>query len=328
MIALNLPDEVLVKMYEDMCMIRILEEKVDELFSRGKVTGTCHLGVGQEAIMAGIHHALEKDDYVAISHRSHGLHVLRGLDINILMAEMCGRENGICKGRGGSIHLMDLEHRNLGVTTGLIGQSIPIAAGAALALKMKKSKDILLCTFGDGAVNNGGFHEGMNLASIWKAPVVFFCENNQYAMGLPIRDAVNIDDLSIRAASYGIPGFSIDGNDVLKVYETVRDACKYVRSGKGPLLIVAETYRWKGHAKADMQKYRTKEEVEAWKLKCPIKKLKNMLVDKGLLDDEKIDAINMKMEKMVDDAVEFALNSPFPKEESIHDYVYCGEVES
>lgn len=323
---MSLPDEILVKMYEDMCMIRILEEKVDELFSQGKVTGTCHLGVGQEAVMTGIHHALEKSDYVVLSHRSHGLHVLRGLDINVLMAEMCGRENGICKGRGGSIHLMDLEHRNLGVTTGLIGQNIPIAAGAALALKMKKSRDILLCTFGDGATNNGGFHEGMNLASIWKAPVVFFCENNQYAMGTPIREAASIDDLSKRAGSYGIPGYRIDGNDVLEVYETVKKACEYVRSGKGPVLIVAETYRWKGHAKADMQKYRTKEEVEMWKQKCPIKRLKSMLVEKGVLDDKKIQEIDNRITKMVDDAVEFALNSPFPKEDSIKDYVYCEGV--
>jgi TPP-dependent pyruvate/acetoin dehydrogenase alpha subunit len=323
---MRLSDKTMVKMYEDMCMIRTLEEKVDELFSQGKVTGTCHLGVGQEAVMTGIHHALEKNDYVALSHRSHGLHVLRGLDINILMAEMCGRENGICKGRGGSIHLMDMEHRNLGVTTGIIGQSIPIAVGAALTLKMKKSSDILLCTFGDGATNNGGFHEGLNLASIWKAPVVLFCENNQYAMGTPIRDAINIDDLSIRAESYGIPGYRIDGNNVLEVYETVRKACKYVRSGMGPVLIVAETYRWKGHAKADMQKYRTKEEVDVWKLKCPIKRLQNILVERGLLDDEKMEAINIRLTKIVDDAVEFALASPFPKEESIYDYTYCEGV--
>lgn len=320
-----LTNQELLKLYEDMKYIRALEEKVDELISNAKITGTTHLGIGQEAIMAGAHYAVKRTDYLSVTHRDHGFTLLRGQNINAMMAELHGREAGLCKGRGGSSHMMDIANRNMGAN-GVIGACAPLAAGMALALKMQNTDDIILCTLGDGAMNEGATHEGFNLAAVWKLPVVYICENNQYAMSTSVKEAFAIDDLSVRAKAYGFPGYRIDGNDIEEVYKTVKEAAERARRGEGPTLIVAETYRWKGHSKSDMQKYRSKDEVKEWQKKCPIKAVEERLLANGTLTEEMIKEITDKVYKQVDDAVEYAQNCPFPSEDTVEDYVYFEEV--
>jgi len=322
-----LKNKELLKLYGDMVLVRAFEEKVDELISFAKITGTTHLGIGQEAIMAGGNYALEKDDYLSVTHRDHGFTLLKsgGENIKDMMAELHGREAGLCKGRGGSSHMMDLKHRNMGAN-GIIGACSSLAAGMALSLQMQGSKDVILCTLGDGAMNEGATCEAFNLASVWKLPVVYLCENNQYAMSTPVWEAFAIDDLSVRGPAFGMPGVRIDGNDVELVYKTVKKALDRARKGEGPTLIVAETYRWKGHSKSDMQKYRTKEEVDAWKQKCPIKRLEEKLMASGTLTEEMKKDIVDSAYKKVADAVEYAEKCPFPSEDTIMDYVYYEEV--
>lgn len=322
-----LKNEELLKLYKDMVLVRAFEEKVDELISFAKITGTTHLGIGQEAIMAGANYALEKDDYLSVTHRDHGFTLLKsdGENIKDMMAELHGREAGLCKGRGGSSHMMDLKHRNMGAN-GIIGACSSLAAGMALALQMQRSKDVILCTLGDGALNEGATCEAFNLAAVWKLPVVYLCENNQYAMSTHVSEAFAIDDLSIRASAFGMPGCRIDGNDVQEVYDTVKEALKHAREGKGPTLIVAETYRWKGHSKSDMQKYRSKEEVDEWKKRCPIKRVEEQLMASGTLTEEQKKKIADEAYGKVDEAVEYAQNCPFPSEDTVMDYVYFEEV--
>lgn len=320
-----LSNSELMELYIDMWLIRAFEEKVDELISSAQITGTTHLGIGQEAIMAAGNHAIRRSDYISVTHRDHGFTLLKGRNINAMMAELHGRETGLCKGRGGSSHMMDIKNRNMGAN-GIIGACASLAAGMALALKMQKREDIILCTLGDGAMNEGATHEGFNLAAVWNLPVVYICVNNQYAMSTSIKEAFAIKDLSIRANSYGFPGIRIDGNDVNEVYTTVKEAVDRARSGKGPTLIVAETYRWKGHSKSDMQRYRTKEELELWKEKCPIKQLGERLEKKGLLNIEKKESIIANAYKEVEKAVEYAAGCPFPSEDTLMDYVYYEEV--
>ena len=322
-----LKNKELLKLYGDMVLVRAFEEKVDELISFAKITGTTHLGIGQEAIMAGANYALAKDDYISVTHRDHGFTLLKsgGENIKDMMAELHGREAGLCKGRGGSSHMMDLRHRNMGAN-GIIGACSSLAAGMALSLKMQNSKDVILCTLGDGAMNEGPTCEAFNLAAVWKLPVVYLCENNQYAMSTHVSEAFAIDDLSIRGAAFGIPSTRIDGNDVEVVYETVKKALARARKGDGPTLIVAETYRWKGHSKSDMQKYRSKEEVDAWKQKCPIKRVEEKLMEAGTLTEEiKKKIVDAAYEKVAD-AVVYAENCKFPSEDTIMDYVYFEEV--
>lgn len=322
-----LTNKELLKLYGDMVLVRAFEEKVDELISFAKITGTTHLGIGQEAIMAGGNYALAKNDYLSVTHRDHGFTLLKsdGENIKDMMAELHGREAGLCKGRGGSSHMMDLKHRNMGAN-GIIGACSSLAAGMALSLQMQKSEDVILCTLGDGAMNEGPTCEAFNLASVWKLPVVYLCENNQYAMSTSVKEAFAIDDLSVRGPAFGMPGVRIDGNDVELVYETVREALARARSGEGPTLIVAETYRWKGHSKSDMQKYRSKEEVDEWKQKCPIKRLEEKLMASGTLTEELKKTIVDAAYQKVADAVAYAEKCPFPSEDTVMDYVYFEEV--
>lgn len=317
---MTLDNKELMTIYEEMLLIRTIEEKVDQLIAYAKITGTTHLGVGHEAIMTGIHHAILTTDYFNITHRMHGLTVLRG-DINKFFAELHGRDAGYCRGRGGSTHMIDTEHRNMGAN-GVIGSAIPVNTGMALALKMKKTKDIFLCSFGDGTLNEGAVHEGFNMAAVWKLPIVYLCENNQYAMSTPVKDAFAIEDFSIRASSYGFPGYRIDGNKVDEVIDTVKKAAQHARSGKGPVLIVAETYRYKGHSKSDMQKYRSKEEVQEWKKKDPVLYVENKLIKAGLLDEKKKTEILTSVQTKVENAVAYAESCPFPEKDSLLDYVY------
>lgn len=322
---MGLTDKKMVEMYEAMILIRAFEEKIDELIAMGEITGTTHLGIGQEASMVGAGFALAKTDYLSTTHRGHGHTLVKGADVNLMMAELFGKEDGFCKGRSGSLHMVDMSTRNIG-SNGIVGGGITISVGAALALQMQGTKDVIMCTFGDGATNEGAFHEGLNMASVWKLPVVLFCENNQYGMSTSIAEAFNITDLSVRASAYGMPGYRIDGNNVLEVYETVKKAVEDAREGKGPSFIVAETYRWKGHSKSDAKLYRSKEEEQEWMEKCPIKAFEKVLIEKNLLDEEKIEAIEERIYDQIDAAEEFAKASPWPSVETLSDYIFIEEV--
>lgn len=325
--AMELSEAKKLKMYRDMWRIRQFERKVDQFISRGDITGTTHLYIGEEATAVGAINALKDEDYISSTHRGHGHAIAKGSDIKEMMAELFGKRTGACKGKGGSLHIIDTSTNNLGAN-GIVGGGIPIAVGAALALKMQNRDEVVLNFFGDGAMNQGAFHEAANLAAAWNLPVVFLCENNQYGMSTSIEKAFKIKDLAKRGEAYGIPGVRVDGNKALEVYDTVLEAAKKARNGGGPSLIVSETYRWKGHSKSDAKVYRTKEEEEEWKQRDPIADFEQILIEQNLLDEDKIKEIKNEVDAEVKEAVEFAKESPYPDKDEIFDDVYVDrEVE-
>ncbi|KYD21918.1 pyruvate dehydrogenase E1 component, alpha subunit [Caldibacillus debilis GB1] len=322
----KLPDSItndkLVELYKQMWVIRYFDEKVDQFFAKGMIHGTTHLCVGQEATAAGAIAVLREEDKITSTHRGHGHCIAKGATPDRMMAELFGKATGYCKGKGGSMHIADLDKGNLGAN-GIVGGGIPLAVGAALTSKMKQKGYVVLCFFGDGATNEGSFHESLNLASIWKLPVVFFCENNQYGMSGSVKEMVNIENLADRAVAYGIPGKVVDGNNILEVMEVTHEAVEHARSGKGPVLIEAKTYRWKGHSKSDARKYRTREEEQEWRKKDPIKRFKEYLIDKGLLTEEKAEQLREEAFQEIEDAVKYAESSPEPAIESLLEDVYA-----
>ncbi|MBW4829273.1 MAG: thiamine pyrophosphate-dependent dehydrogenase E1 component subunit alpha [Clostridiaceae bacterium] len=318
----DIKKETLLEMYKRMNEARSFEEKVSYFFARGMVHGTTHLSVGEEASGVASCMALNSDDLITSTHRGHSQVIGKGIDLNKMMAELLGKYTGYCKGKGGSMHIADVEAGNLGAN-GVVGGGHGIAIGAALTQQMKNTGKIVLCFFGDGASNEGSFHEALNLASVWKLPVIFYCENNLYGMSVPIGKSMNIKDIAVRADSYGIPGYIVDGNDAVAVYNTVKEASEYVRSGKGPVLIESKTYRWLGHSKSDAQIYRSKEEVEEWKNKCPIKRFRKYMLEKKLATEEELDTIEKNARQSIEEAVEFANNSPNPPIETVTEDVYA-----
>lgn len=316
------PKEKLIDMLSKMHLIRAFEEKADQLFALGKVHGTMHLSIGMEATAVGAISALRPDDYITSTHRGHGHCIAKGGDVKQMMAEFLGKETGYCRGRGGSMHIADVELGNLGAT-GVVGGGIPTAVGAALSVKLRQTGQVVLCFFGDGAANMGIFHESLNLAAIWKLPVVFVCENNQYAMSMSVSRAFPIQDIAERAAAYAMPGTVVDGNDVLAVYTAVAEAVDRARAGEGPSLIECKTYRWKGHSKSDQERYRTREEVAAWKKKDPISRFETYLLQEGLLTEEQRQAIAKEAQRRIEEAVAFAEASPEPRVEEIMEGVYA-----
>jgi len=310
------------KMLELMYLIRAFEEKAETLYALGKIHGTMHLSIGMEASAVGSVLALEPNDLILSTHRGHGHCIAKGADLNKMMAEFLGKEAGYCRGRGGSMHIADVDGGNLGAN-GVVGGGIPMAVGVGLALKMEKKNRVHLCFFGDGAANSGGFHESLNMAAIYNLPVVFVCENNQYAMSFAYKRAFKIAHISDRAASYGMPGLAVDGNDVLAVYEGVREAVQRARAGQGPSLIETVTYRWRGHSKSDANRYRTREEIEAWKKKCPIIRFEKLLNDQKELTQGENEIIRNSAYQTIDKAVEFAEQCSEPALESIEDGVYA-----
>ncbi len=310
--------DMLRKMYE----IRFFEETVDDLFARGLVHGTMHLSVGQEASAVGSIFALNKDDYILSTHRGHGHCIAKGADINLMMAEFMGKETGYCRGRGGSMHIADMEGRNLGAN-GVVGGGIPLAVGVGLSLQMRRSGEIIMGFFGDGAANQGCFHEALNMAAIWSLPVVYVCENNQYGMSMSTRRAMAIERISQRAVAYGMPGVTVDGNDVLEVYEAAREAAERARSGAGPTLLECVTYRWKGHSKSDQESYRTKEEVQSWKKKDPIPRFRKLLVRERVITEEEAAATEEEAKRTIAGAREYAQSSPEPDVDTILEGVYA-----
>jgi pyruvate dehydrogenase E1 component alpha subunit len=317
----RLDKELLGEMYIKMLHTRNFEEKVAYFFSMGMVHGTTHLYVGEEASAIGACSALDVEDLITSTHRGHGHCIGKGIDLNKMMAELLGKETGYCKGKGGSMHIADLTRGNLGAN-GVVGGGHAISVGAALTLRMKKKDNVVVCFFGDGASNEGSFHEALNLASVWKLPVIFICENNLYGMSVPVSHSMNIKDVADRAAAYGIKGQVVDGNDVIEVYEAVKEAKEYVKKN-GPILIEAKTYRWLGHSKSDANVYRTKEEIASWKEKCPIKRLRKYLEENKIYTAEELNKIEKQAKEDIEKAVEFAQNSPYPSLDSITEDVYA-----
>ena len=318
----ELGHEKLAWMLQKMCETRHFEEKAEELYIRGLVHGTMHLSIGMEASPIGSIAALEPEDLIIHHHRGHGHSIAKGADITIMMAEFLGKEPGYCRGRGGSMHIADLPGGNLGAT-GVVASGIPTAVGIALALQMQRSDQVLLSFFGDGATNLGEFHESLNMASIWDLPVVFICDNNQYGMSMAVQRAMNIDHISARAVSYGIPGESVDGNDVLAVYQAVRAAVERARRGDGPSLVDNITYRWRGHSKSDRNLYRTQAEIDNWRARCPIIRFKEVLLTSGMMSEDEVEAIDLAAKATIDRAAEEASTMPEPDPENMEDEVYA-----
>ncbi|RRD40411.1 thiamine pyrophosphate-dependent dehydrogenase E1 component subunit alpha [Leptotrichia sp. OH3620_COT-345] len=313
----------LLNMYELMLDARNFDLKVNQLVKRGMVPGMTHLSVGEEAANIGALAALNPDDIITSNHRGHAQVIGKGIDLNGMMAEIMGKATGTCKGKGGSMHIADLENGNLGAN-GIVGGGHGIAVGAAYTQKVKNTGKIVVCFFGDGATNEGSFHEALNLASVWKVPVIFYSINNGYGISTSINKVMNIEHIYERAGSYGIPGYFIeDGNDVLAVYETFEKAVKYVREGKGPVLVESITYRWFGHSSSDPGKYRTKEEVDEWKKKDPNIKFKNYLIENKIATEEELEKMDEISKKKIEESVEFAKNSPEPTIESAYEDIFA-----
>jgi pyruvate dehydrogenase E1 component alpha subunit len=319
---LGLDSEKLVNMFRQMLVIRQFERMADQLYAAGKVHGTMHLSAGQEAVAVGTGKALKPDDYLLNHHRGHGHFIAKGADIDRMMAEFLGKESGYCRGRGGSMHIADFEANNLGAN-GIVGGGISLAVGVGLAVEMQKQPQIVLCIFGDGAANQGIFHESLNMAALWNLPVVFLCENNQYGMSMPVTRATSKLPISDRAQIYGIPGYHIDGNNLLLVYDTMREAVDHARSGQGPVLVEAVTYRYFGHSKSDRNLYRTKEEIDAWKESDPIVRFENQLAAGGLLSDDDAKEFRMRASQIIEQAVAFAEAEPEPDVANLTEYVYA-----
>jgi pyruvate dehydrogenase E1 component alpha subunit len=306
------------EMLLEMMVIRAFEEKALELYSLGRVHGTMHLSIGQEGSAVGAGTAMSADDYLLNTHRGHGHMVAWGGDVNRMMAEFLGREAGYCRGRGGSMHIADIEANNLGAN-GIVGGGLPISVGVGLSIKQRGTEQVALTIFGDGAANEGAFHEALNMASIWDLPIIYLCENNQYAMSMSTARAFNIERISDRACAYGITGVTVDGNDVLAVYQAVSEARDRARAGDGPTLIEAMTYRWKGHSKSDREAYRTREEVKEWQARDPIPRFAAVLG----FDDAAVADLRAEADALIEAAVTFAEASPEPDLSTIMEGVYA-----
>jgi len=314
--------EQLLDFYETMVKIRFFEEKVEKLFLAGEIPGFVHLYVGQEAIATGVCANLRKDDYIESTHRGHGHTLAKGADLKGAMAEIFGKATGLCKGKGGSMHIADFKVGMLGAN-GVVGGGFNLAVGAALAIKMKGKDNVAVVFFGDGASNRGTFHEAANLASVWKLPVIFVNENNGWASTTPVHTLTSVKNIADRAVGYDMPGITIDGNDVFKVYETVKEAVERARQGGGPTLIECKTYRIKGHFVGDPEMYRTKEEVNAmFEKNDPIKKFEKKVLSQGLLTKSDLNQIEEKVMNAIEEAVEFARQSPYPDPSELYTDLY------
>jgi pyruvate dehydrogenase E1 component alpha subunit len=302
--------------------IRRFEEAVDDLFARGLMHGTMHLSIGQEASATGTCLSLRTDDAITSTHRGHGHCIAKGASLERMMAELLGKETGYCRGRGGSMHIADTATGNLGAN-GIVAGGIPIATGAALAYQMQGLDRVVVSFFGDGATNEGAFHEALNLAAIWKLPVVFVCENNLYGMSFSTEFSVAVDHISERAAAYGMPGVTVDGNDIEAVDEAVAVAVARARSGGGPTLVEAETYRWKGHSKSDKNLYRTREEIAEWRQRDPIVRFEQVVLERGTLDEAAVQRVRDDATQAIRRAVTAANAAPDARADDILESVYA-----
>jgi pyruvate dehydrogenase E1 component alpha subunit len=311
--------ELLSTLYKQMARIRRFEEEAARLYTEKKIGGFLHLYIGQEAVAVGALSVLQSNDYVMTAYRCHGHYLARGGSSRAGMAELLGKETGCAKGRGGSMHFYDVENRFMG-GWGIVGAQVPLAAGLAFAEKYKGSDGIAIVFLGDGAINIGSFHEGLALSALWKLPVIFVIENNQFAMGTPLEKTAPTEDLSIRALAYPMARETVDGHDIFAVRETIFAAAKRAREQNLPTLVEAKTYRYRGHSMADPAKYRTSQDVEAWKARDPIKVLGETMESLGMKALR--DQIDQEVENEIQDAVLFAEQSPFPAPETAMDYTY------
>lgn len=314
--------EQLMEFYRTMVRIRTFEEKAAECFTKGMLAGNIHLSIGQEAAEAGAFAAIEPKDYFTSTHRGHGHAIARGADPKRAMAELFGKKTGYCKGKGGSMHIASPDI-NYFATSGILGASSVIANGAALTIKKRNERDRITAVFyGDGASNEGACFEALNLAALWKLPILFVCINNTYGMSTPIAKAMHDTDLSKRAYPFGIPSKTVDGNHVLEVYDAVSEAREYVLEN-GPMMVVENTYRISGHSKSDGNLYRSKEEINAWKEKCPIKAFRSYLAERRLFTEEELDAAVKEAAAVIDHAVEYGKASKNPSVDDVFDDVYA-----
>ncbi len=331
-ISPELSREQLLDILRRMWEIRLFEDKVYDLLGQNIIKGASHLYAGEEAVAVGAVAALRDDDLITSTHRGHGHCHARGDSLaegpvakqehlNKMMAELCGRATGYCGGRGGSMHIADVEKGNLGAT-GIVGGNIPVATGAALSMKLQKQDRCVVCFFGDGATNTGNFHESLNMASAWKLPVVFVVENNLYGMSVPFQKISALTDIAARAAAYDMPGVVVDGMDPMAVYEAVSAALARARGGHGPTLIECKTYRWYGHSRSDPRKYRSKEEEQSWHDKDPLVTFSARLVQAGIATQEQVDAVEAQAEQAIEQATTFAINSPMPDAAEVEKDVY------
>jgi len=309
------------KLLETMIRIRSFENRVMEFFADGKIPGFVHLYLGEEAIASGVCQNLRPNDVIVSNHRGHGHCIAKSADMKKMMAEIFGRTSGFCKGKGGSMHIADAEIGILGAN-GIVGAGIPIATGAAFSFLYRETDQVAVCFFGDGASDQGTFHESLNFASIWKLPVLYVCENNLYAESIPTKEHNNIKHISDRKHGYGINGATIDGNNVLEVFNMCKEVVEELRKGKGPFLLECETYRWRGHFEGEPQTYRPKEEVASWKKRDPIDAFKKKLLSDKVITQEIITEIEKRAEDEVDAAVDFAEKSPFPDPDKALEDVY------
>jgi pyruvate dehydrogenase E1 component alpha subunit len=313
--------------YRQMVLIRRFEEKCAEGYAYAKIGGFLHLYIGQEAVAVGAINALNDDDDIVTHYRDHGHAIARGLDSNGLMAELYGKETGCSKGRGGSMHLADASKHMWGGYA-LVGAHLPLAVGMAMRHQYTGSQQVAIAFFGDGSTNNGGFHESLNMAAVYKLPVIFMIENNLYSMGVAIHRDSAIEDLHKRSVAYGIHGEAVDGMDPLAMYEATQRAAERCRNGEGPVLLEAKTYRFRGHSMADPEYYRNKEEVEFWRQRDPIANWKKKLLDEGIATEAELTALDESVEREMDEAVRFADESPDPALDTLCDYLYATPVEN
>ena len=319
---LTLTKSELLDTYQQMLLIRAFEEKAAEMYAKGKIGGFLHLYSGQEAVGVGFISVLREDDYVVGAYREHGQCIAKGTDPKYVMAELFGKATGVSKGKGGSMHMFDVKRGFLG-GHGIVGGGMPLAVGVGFAIRYKKTDQVCVCFFGDGAVNEGAFHEALNMAALWSLPVIYVLENNLYAMGTAVYRASSIPDLVKRAACYDIEREQVDGMDVLAVREVAERAVRKAREDKEPRFVEAITYRFRGHSVADPGTYRSKEEVEEWRKRDPIPRMENYLKDNYMLTDDEIESMRADVDATIQEAVDFAETSPFPPPDALYENVYA-----
>ena len=320
--GMSVDQSLLLEMYRRMGLVRQFDEAVQKLFNSGRIPGSAHLSIGQEGEVVGACMALRDDDYMVGNHRSHGHPIGKGAGVNALMAEILGKSTGVNQGKGGSMHLADFSVGSLGESS-IVGSGLPVAVGAALGSQMQGNDRVTLCFFGDGASNQGYFHEAMNMAALWKLPVVFLCENNGYGVTTPNNRAAALEDISARAAGYGTPSSIVDGQQCLEVYDAVTEAVERARRGDGPTLVEAKTYRYHHHSEGplyDNMTYRSDEELAAWKLRDPLLLFRELLADSVAVAD--LDRMDEQVKQDIAAALEFAEQSPLPEPEEAYTHLY------
>jgi pyruvate dehydrogenase E1 component alpha subunit len=322
----GLSSEQLIDMYRQMVLIRVFEERCQEMYTRAKINGFLHLYVGQEAVGVGVVNALKPEDHIITNYRDHGHAIARGLDTNALMAELFGKATGCAAGLGGSMHLVDVS-KNFWGGYAIVGSHLLLACGIALALKLQKKPEVIVVFFGDGSTNGGEFYEALNLAQLSKLPVVFVCENNLFAMGTPLAVHSSVQEIYRKACAFDMTAERVDGNDLIAVYEATQRAVEHARSGEGPVLLEAVTYRFRGHSAQDTQKYRTKEDVEKYRANDPNEVFRKQLIDEGIMTEEQARQIQADVDAEVEASIKFADESPPADEKWLTEGVYANPIE-